>query len=401
MKWLVSVFALLCATLGLAAAPAEAASPYAVNGRCSGLPRIFLTTGPGTCVGLVGSGLDFPRGIAEHDGDFYITDMGSWLPHRGRLLRVRLDQPWKPVVVLPRLDRPGAIVTGADGYIYIAESTRIIRINPYARDVAGSVQPVVTGLPGTGLHSLPGLALARAGGLFISLGAASDNCENRNGRGPNANPCPELSASPPRGSILFLPPRSPRPMAASALGIYATGIRNTLAMTQLPNGLLLAAANGRDNIDSADPRLSDDLLPHDLLLGVTQNSRFGWPYCFDLDRPSPEYRAARCATFARPAMLLPPHAAPLSMLAYRGKLTRGPSLIIAYHGYRAAGHRIVAFATDPQGLPTGSPVDLVSGWDPLTRIRPQGSPIAMLPLADGSILILEDHNGTLLRLTAR
>jgi len=191
-------------------------------------------------------------------------------------------------------------------------------------------------------------------------------------------------------------PRGPWQQARSPF--YATGIRNTLAMTQLPSGLLLAASNGRDNIDSADPRLSDDLLPHDLLLGVTPNSHYGWPYCFDLDRPSPEYPRTNCRSFARPAMLLPPHAAPLSMLSYRGKLTGGPSLIIAYHGYRAAGHRIVAFPTNAAGMPAGSPIELVSGWDPVSHIRPQGSPIAILPLADGSILILEDHNGTLLRL---
>jgi glucose/arabinose dehydrogenase len=172
-------------------------------------------------------------------------------------------------------------------------------------------------------------------------------------------------------------------------------------MMQLPNGLLLAAANARDNIDSADPRLSDDLLPHDLLLGVTPKSHHGWPYCFDSGRPSPEYAGANCARFTRPAMLLPPHAAPLSMLPYRGKLFPGDSLIVAYHGYRAAGHRIVAFATNAQGMPTGSSVDLVSGWNAVSGVRPQGSPVAMLALVDDSILILEDHNGTMLRLAAR
>lgn len=384
------------------AAPAAAAPAYALHGRCAGFPKVALTTRPGSCVGLVGSGLGIPRGIAEHKGDFYITDMGSWLPNRGRLLRVRLDRPWKPAVVLPKLDRPGEILTGADGYIYIAESSRIIRINPYTRNVAASVQTVVTGLPGNGLHSLPGLALARAGGLFISVGTASDNCENKNGTRPHPNQtCPEELARPPRGSILFLPPRSPRPMPANSLSVYAVGIRNTLAMIQLPSGPLLAAANSRDNIDSTDPRLSDDLLPHDLLLNVTAKDHFGWPYCFDLARPSPEYPRVNCARFTKPTMLLPPHAAPLSMLSYRGKLTPGPGLIIAFHGYRAAGHRIVAFPTGVAGMPLGPSIDLVSGWNSVTGARPQGSPVAMLALTDGSILILEDHNGTLLRLAAR
>jgi glucose/arabinose dehydrogenase len=136
---------------------------------------------------------------------------------------------------------------------------------------------------------------------------------------------------------------------------------------------------------------------------VAANRHYGWPYCFDLGRPSPEYPNAKCAKFARPALLLPPHAAPLSMLLYRGNLLPGlrGKLVLAFHGYRSAGHRIVALSTNAKGAPTGAPFDLVWGWQAVSHVRPQGTPVAMLELADGSILILEDHNGTLLRLAAR
>jgi glucose/arabinose dehydrogenase len=384
--------------------PGGAAPPYKVSGSCGGHPKIVLTTRRGTCVGLVGWGLGFPRGLARHGNDIYITDLGSRLPGKGRVLRVRLAGPWKPAVVLSHLDRPGAIVSGADGYLYVAESSRIFRFNPDAPNPATSVEPVLTGLPTDGLHNLPGLAIARDGALFVSVGSASDNCEDAQGRRPRQDrPCPELTSSPPRGSILRLPPNLSRPASIKTAEVYATGIRNALAMVQLPNGLLLAASNGRDNIDSADPRLSDDLLPHDPLLAVAPNSRHGWPYCFDLGRPSPEYPKANCASFARPALLLPAHAAPLSMLLYRGNLFRGSGakLVIAFHGYRAAGHRIVAFPTNAKGMPVDSPVDLIWGWNAVSHVRPQGAPVAMLELADGSILILEDHNGTLLRLAVR
>ena len=386
------------------AMPSHAAPAYKVSGRCAGFPKVALATRPGTCVGLVGSGLGFPRGLAEHHGDIYITDLGSRLPGRGRLLRVRLDRPWHPAVVLSRLDRPGAIVFGADGYLYIAESGRIVRFNPDAPNPAASVEPVLTGLPTEGLHNLPGLVSARDGGLFVSVGSASDNCEDERGRRPRPDrPCPELMTSPPRGSILRLPPDRPRPSSSKAAEVYALGIRNALALVQLPNGVLLAASNGRDNIDAADPRLSDERLPHDLLLTVAAKSRFGWPYCFDGGRPSPEFPTANCAKFASPALLLPPHAAPLSMLLYRGNLLPGlrRKLVLAYHGYRSAGHRIVALGLNAKGKPNGSPFDLVSGWQAVSHVRPQGAPVAMLELADGSILILEDHNGILLRLAAR
>jgi glucose/arabinose dehydrogenase len=382
----------------------SAAPPYKATGRCAGFPKISLQTQPGTCVGLVGSGLGFPRGLATHGEDIYITDLGSRLPGRGRLLRVRLDRPWKPTVVLSRLDRPGAIVSGADGYLYIAESRRIIRFNPDASDPPSTLETVLTGLPTDGLHNLPGLAMARDGGLFVSIGSASNNCEDGRGRRPPPNrPCQELTAKPPRGSILRLPANRQAAISSQSAEVYASGIRNALALVQLPNGVLLAASNARDNIDAADPRLSDDKLPHDLLLAVTAKSRHGWPYCFDIGRPSPEYPKAKCASFVRPARLLPPHSAPLSMLLYRGALGpgRGPKLIMAYHGYRAQGHRIVAFGTNQDGMPTGRSVDLVWGWQAARGVRPQGAPVAILALADGSMLILEDHNGTLLRLAPR
>ena len=388
----------MLAALALAA-PLLAAPPYKTSGQCAGFPKVSLTTRAGSCVGLVGSGLGFPRGLAEHKGDIYITDLGSRSPGKGRLLRVSLDRPWKPAVVLTNLDRPGAIVSGVDGYLYFAESGRIVRFNPDAPNPV--LEPVLTDLPTDGLHNLPGLAIASDGGLFVSIGSASDNCEDASGRRPNpGRPCPEWLASPPRGSILYLPPGAPRPASGKTAQVYALGIRNALALVPLPRGALLVASNGRDNIDSADPRLSDEKLPHDLLLNVAAGSRHGWPSCFDLGRPSPEYPGAKCAKFARPAALLPPHAAPLSMLLYRGKMFPGlgRKLVIAYHGYRSTGHRIVALALNSKGAPVGSPVDLVSGWQAAARIRPRGAPVAMLELADGSILILEDHNGTLLRL---
>lgn len=395
VRFAVALLALVSASI------APAARPYATRGTCDGFPRVSLTTRPGSCVGLVGSGMDFPRGIVRLGDWLYITDLGARMPNRGRLLRVRLDAPWKPNVLLTKLDRPGAIVVGEDGFLYIAEAGRIVRVDPATPNRA---EPVITGLPSDGLHNLPGLSVAKGGGLFVALGSASDTCEDDKGRPPNAaRPCPELAARPPRGSILFVPPDAPRPVAARSLEVFASGIRSAFALLQLPDGLLLAASNGRDNIDSLDRRLADDKLPHDMLLAVAPRSRHGWPYCFDLGRPSPEYPRARCRDFARPVLLFPPHAAPLAMLRYGGSVLAGAKgrMVVAYHGYRAAGHRVVAFATDARGMPVGASTDLVSGWTAVRGVRPQGAPVAMLEQPDGSILILEDHNGTLLRLAAR
>jgi glucose/arabinose dehydrogenase len=104
-----------------------------------------------------------------------------------------------------------------------------------------------------------------------------------------------------------------------------------------------------------------------------------------------------------PDLLLPPHAAPLGLLYYAGNKLPGLTgrLIIPLHGYRDGGHRIASLAIDADGRPKGQLADLVWGWDKTPGSHPQGAPVAAAAMRDGSILITEDLNGTLLRLSRR
>lgn len=144
-------------------------------------------------------------------------------------------------------------------------------------------------------------------------------------------------------------------------------------------------------------------LPHDALLRVEAGADFGWPYCYDVRIPSPEYPDFDCGSRAGPMLLLPPHSAPLGILHYRGSLIDELTghLLIALHGYRDTGHRLVAVPFDEDGWTTGPLRDVVSGWEALPETRPQGAPVGLAALPDGSVLISEDHNGTLLRLARR
>jgi glucose/arabinose dehydrogenase len=89
------------------------------------------------------------------------------------------------------------------------------------------------------------------------------------------------------------------------------------------------------------------------------------------------------------------------MTYYLGSLLpqmRG-KLIVGYHGYRKAGHRVVAFDVDVQGRPQGDARELVAGWD-ADEGRPMGAPTDVKAGADGAIYITEDRNGTVLRIAA-
>ena len=392
--WLVLV-ALLCA------APLSAKPAYTPAGTCDGLPRLQLKTLPGTCVGLVAEHLGFPRGLALIGHDVYLADLASRTPGRGRILRLGDFGRAAPVVVLDGLNQPNGLAATPDGQLFVGEVGRIIRFHPRAANPKATVSVVVSGLPTDGRHNLTAIILAPDGALIIGVGARSDNCEDDNGKPPNpAAPCPETRVRPPRGSLLRLDATTTRPAAANAIPSLATGIRNAMAFAFAPGGSLIAASNGRDNIDSTDKRLADDALPHDVLLKIARGADYGWPYCFDAGRQSPEYPRFNCRTKAAPALLLSAHAAPLSMLRYRGTRLKALTgkLVLGYHGYRARGHRIVAVALNGSN-PVGSEIDVVSNWTPARGTGPQGSPSAMLELPDGSILIAEDQNRTLLRLS--
>ena len=125
--------------------------------------------------------------------------------------------------------------------------------------------------------------------------------------------------------------------------------------------------------------------------------------------------------------MLPPHGAPLGMLYYDGE--KFPDLqgklIVALHGYRPAGSRVLVYATDARGLPRVAPppvrynvscaaselfaengkpiaaapyVELISGWHHVAGVRPRGAPVGMTVASDGALWLVEDRNQTILRI---
>jgi glucose/arabinose dehydrogenase len=392
---------LLLAPLWAAAAPADKA--YRTAGDCDGFPAVELTTASGLCVGLVAQGLGNARGIAAIDTDVFVIDMGGWNSRHGRLLKLAAGGRHAPEVVLRDLNQPNAVVRGPGRTLYVGITGQVLQVDPYAADPAHGARVVVDGLPTTGRHPVPSLAVGTDGALFVNIGSATDNCHVAGGARPDAKaPCPETQESPPRGSVLRFPARA-TPWKAGELAPYARGLRNSMAMAVLPDGRLAVAVNSRDGINHADPALSDVDLPHDLLLVVQPGGDYGWPYCYDQHVASPEYPGFDCAGRLGPDLLLPAHAAPLGMLLYRGDRLPGLAgkLVIGYHGYRLTGHRIVAVALDANQRPTGSPIELVTGWEQRDGSHPQGAPVGLVEMPDGSVLVTDDHNGTLLRLARR
>ena len=74
-------------------------------------------------------------------------------------------------------------------------------------------------------------------------------------------------------------------------------------------------------------------------------------------------------------------------------------LLISLHGYRTLGHRLIALPVNAEGLPspTATPEDIISGWE-ASDTKPKGTPVALTVARDASVWLVEDNNGTVLRL---
>jgi glucose/arabinose dehydrogenase len=466
-----AVAAPLAVTTASAAPAAKAAAPPPKSGYAAGpalcgeaplgFPRIRIDMRPGYCAGLVASnddGLQMPRAIVQIPNTqlFVVSDMGGWGAPRGRLLRLdpRAPQGKRLTVLISKLDHPHGLAIGFDGRVYASTAERIFRFDPQAAKPEQTVETIVQGLPGTqpmldgkkierNNHPLKHFVFDRTGRLYVNVGAPSDACS------PSASetkPCREGEGVAPFAAIwAFTPPAGGvfpalKPGVANPpREIYARGLRNSMAMALHPRFpdegfAFLQGENARD--------LPDPMKPNEEINAVERGRHYGWPYCYDLTTPSPEYAkfleqptqyrhlCTNTSLYRQPHSLLPPHGSPLAMLYYQGD--RFPELkgklIVGLHGYKPTGSRVLFHDVDDNGFPTlspapvrfgvscaggekpafrteregevrtGAPNELISGWNKFTGVRPRGAPVGITAASDGSLWLVEDRNPSIIRI---
>lgn len=389
--------ALASISLGASAAAAGVfGSQYQSAGQCGPFPSVTVDAAQGFCVGIVAGpdqGLKMPRLIVEwRPGDFILTDMGGWVGANGRVMRLSVGNGGQVVVttLFAKRRQPHGLAVGPEGKIYVGEKGRIGRFDPAAPNSA--METVVEGLPEDGLHLLTNLVFLKDGALVVNIGAPTDRCETKERPLVPQNPCPLTTGDRPRAALWKLTFDKPGGKVVKT-EVLARGLRNSMALAVDPRtGVLFQGENGVD--------LPGEDEPVEELNIITAGKHFGWPSCSGNATPVPGtgLTKADCAKFQSPAIELPAHAAPLGMVVYDGAMFPSLSgkILIALHGYRKYGHRIVAVEPKSFGAARPEMEDIVAGWSRKRGVRPLGAPVGLTQSRDGALWFVEDKNRTVM-----
>ena len=287
------------------------------------------------------------------------------------------DDDRKPQVIklLDDLDSPNGIAIH-DGDLYVAEVSRVTRYANIESNL-GSVPPAEVldiDLPDKRHHGWRYIGFGPDGKLYINIGAP-------------CNVCREAGFA----AIVRMNPDG------SERETFANGIRKSVGFTWHPETEeLWFTDNGRD-------MMGDNLPPGELNHAPVAGMHFGFPYCHGTEIPDPEFgKQGSCEDYAAPAQELGPHVAPLGVKFYTGESFpdeyRG-QIFIAEHGSWNRSEKI-GYRVTLVRLEHGQPVSyepFAYGW--LQGQEVSGRPVDLLVLADGSMIVSDDLEGRLYRIS--
>jgi glucose/arabinose dehydrogenase len=182
--------------------------------------------------------------------------------------------------------------------------------------------------------------------------------------------------------------------------LYATGIRNCVGLAIQPaTGAPWCSTNERDG-------LGDDLVP-DYVTSVKEGGFYGWPWYYIGSHEDPRHPGARADLkdkVTTPDVLLQAHSASLGLTFYdAGQFPaeyRGDAFA-AEHGSwnrsKRTGYKVIRIRMR-DGVPTGEYEDFATGFVVNDR-EVWGRPVGIAVARDGSLLISEDGNGTIWRVS--
>ena len=292
----------------------------------------------------------------------------------------RADGP--PVVVVNRPGLHGLAIH--DGRLYFMTAREVFRAPLRPDGGIGAVETLIDDLPDAGQHPNRTLAIGPDAMLYISAGSTCNACDETS----------QESATLLRASL-----------DGKSRVVWASGLRNTIGFGWHPRtGELWGWDQGID-------WLGNDLQREEVNR-IERGKRYGWPYVFEnglrnpQDEPPGGITAAQwAAASTNPALLHVAHSAGMqwafhpgggfgadaagdAFVALRGSWNRKP----------ASGYELARIRFDAQGRPVRIE-PFVSGFMRRDGTAHYGRPAGVAVMRDGSLLLSDDANGILYRIT--
>lgn len=363
---------------------------------------------PGFSAEMIASGLYNPRVVrVAPNGDLFIAN-----GHADQIRVYRLAEgrakPIEKAIFAQGLNYPYGIAFyppgGKPQWVYVANSDSIVRF-PY-RDgdlkASGKPETIVAKIPSGG-HSTRDIAFSLDGKtLFLSVGSDSNVAEDMD-RQPDggldawAKSKPLGAAWGPeegRADVLAFDPdgKSPRTVA--------TGLRNCTGMTVQPaSGALWCVVNERDELG--------DNVPFEFATEVKDGAFYGWPWYYIGNHEDPRHQGERPDLAGKatvPDVLMQAHSAPMNIAFYYGENFpadyRGDAFVTMHGSWNRGartGYKVVRLKFR-DGKPTGEYEDFMTGFV-ISNDAVWGRPVGVAMAKDGSLIVTEDGNGTIWRVT--
>lgn len=280
-------------------------------------------------------------------------------------------------VIASGLHRPNGVAF-KEGTLYIAELSRISKIDKIEDNLDNPPKPtlVYDDLPKDEAHGWKFIAIGPDNKLYVPVGQPGNN----------------VSHDSAHGQIRRIN------LDGTGAEVIARGVRNTVGFDWHPvSKELYFTDNGRD-------WLSEDV-PEDELNRITAvGQSFGAPYCWQGDIPDPEFGWGRsCDEFTKPVAKMGPHSASLGMRFYTGNMFPAEyrnAIFVARHGSwnrtKKFGGDIVVVKLNKDGS-VKSVEPFITGF--IENNNYTGRPVDVLVMKDGSLLISDDFNGAIYRVS--
>jgi glucose/arabinose dehydrogenase len=362
---------------------------------------------PGFQASLFAAGLDHPRQMrVAPNGDVFVVESGA-----GRIRALRPSENGEPrkEVFAAGLNAPFGISfypPGADPqWVYVANTNSVVRFAYASGDLQARGRPetVVARLPSGFGHWTRDVVFSNDGSkMFVSVGSASNAADRLEEL--DESELAKWNAQHPPGAAWGIEADRADVLEFTPDGkngrIFATGIRNCVGLAVGPNDDLWCSTNERDS-------LGDDV-PSDYITRVKEGAFYGWPWYYIGANEDPRHRGARPDLKDKitvPDVLLQAHSASLGITFYPGQ--QFPSeyfgnVFAAEHGSwertKLTGYKVIRVITK-DGVPTGEYEDFATGFV-VNDNTVWGRPVGVAVDKDGALLVSEDANGTIWRISS-